>query len=171
MKNIKNANIMIGVLSSIIVISIGVIVYLVFFYNKQIPDYPNGVNDDNIVKTDSDKNKMDKSEGGGAVSLSYSKNVTIDMITNKASINFKNPSKSTQSLELQLLLQQDDEEILVAKTDRIPPGYSIYEMDIFDKDSIQSGKYNGKFIVSYYDEETEEKAIVDTEIPVDITIQ
>ena len=167
----NKSNKLIFLLSTLVVLCISTIIYLVFFDKKEVADYPEGIIDENVIKVEDNSEKMDKSSGGGAVSLVYSKEVNVDLNSKKVSINFKNPSKSTQSIVLELLVKQGEEDIVLAKTDRIPPGYSIKEMKLNSTVTMEKGKYAGFYNVMYYDEKTEEKAIVNTNIPVEIDVK
>lgn len=155
----------------IILICVGIIVYLLFFKEPKQADYAPGKEDENIVLLPNSGDKMDKSEGGGAVSLSYSNKVNIDLKSGQVKINFKNPSRSTQRMVLQVLIKQNDNEVMVAESNRIPPSYAIYELRLKENITLSKGEYEGKFNVMYYDEETEEKAIVNTNIPIKINVK
>lgn len=170
-KEDKRKNKVILFLILIILMCVGIIIYLIFGYKGRVKDYPKGKNDKNIVKSEDDKDKMPKSNGGGSVSLSYSKNVKVNLKTKKVELNFKNPTKSTQSLVLEISIENNGENKVLVKTDRIPSGYAIYEIDLNEDIKLNKGKYKGNFNISYYDEDTEEKAIVTTNIPIDITVE
>lgn len=155
----------------IILACVGIIVYLLFFKEQKISDYAPGKNDENIVLLPNSGEKLEAKDGGGAVSLSYSNKVSIDLKSGQVSVNFKNPSRSTQSMILQVIIKQNDKEVVVAESNRIPPSYAIYELNLKENITLSKGEYEGKFNVMYYDEETEEKAIVNTNIPIKITVK
>lgn len=155
----------------VILICIGIIVYLLFFKDPKTTDYAIGKEDENIVLLPNSGDKMEKSEGGGAVSLSYSNKVDIDLKSGQVSVNFKNPSRSTQSMVLQVIIKQNESDVVIAESNRIPPSYAIYELDLKENISLSKGEYDGMFNIMYYDEETDEKAIVNTNIPIKITVK
>lgn len=155
----------------IILICVVIIVYLLFFKEPKQVDYAPGKEDKNIVLLPNSGDKMEAQKGGGAVSLSYSNKVDIDLKSGQVSVNFKNPSRSTQSMVLQVIINQKDTEVVVAESNRIPPSYAIYELNLKENITLSKGEYDGKFNVMYYDEETDEKAIVNTNIPVKITVK
>ena len=159
------------ILLLIILVCVGIIVYLVFFKDPKYLEYAPGKEDKNIVLIPNSGNKMDKSEGGGAVSLSYSNKVNIDLKSGQVSVNFKNPSRSTQSMVLQVIIKQNESDIVIAESNRIPPSYAIYELDLKENISLSKGEYEGMFNIIYYDEETDEKAIVNTNIPIKINVK
>jgi len=155
----------------IILVCVGIIVYLLFFKQPKQVDYAPGKEDENIVLLPNSGDKMEAKEGGGAVSLSYSNKVDIDLKTGQVSINFKNPSRSTQSMVLQVIIKQNDKDVVVAESNRIPPSYALYELDLKENITLSKGEYDGMFNVMYYDEETDEKAIVNTNIPIKINVK
>lgn len=155
----------------IILACIGIIVYLLFFKQPKLADYAPGKEDENIVLLPNSGDKMEAKEGGGAVSLSYSNKVSVDLKSGQVLVNFKNPSRSTQSMVLQVIIKQNDTEVVVAESNRIPPSYAIYELNLKENITLSKGEYDGKFNVMYYDEETDEKAIVNTNIPIKINVK
>lgn len=136
-----------------------------------IPDYAPGVLDPNAVPMPDDGKKLEASEGGGAVSLSYSDKVAVDLKKKKVEFYFQNPSKSTQDIVLQVIVKQGDKEVVIAQSERISAGYAIYNLDLKKDAKLASGGYKGKFNVIFYDEETKEKAVVNTNIPITIAVE
>lgn len=159
------------ILSSAVILCVGIIIYLIFFKDILNSDYNKISKDKNIVLVDDSKDKLDKEQGGGAVSLSYKKEVNIDLKTKKINMYFKNPARSTQSLLINIVVTKDGEDVIIGNTGGIPSGYAISSIYLNENVDIKSGTYEGKFVVNYYDEETEEKAVVDTTIPISITVK
>lgn len=110
--------------------------------------------------------KLDQPEGGGAVSITYSKDVVIDLSDKKVSLLFGNPSRSNQVMVLQIVIQDE----VVVQSDTLEPGYQVKQLDL-KYDLLKPGTYKGKFNVLYYDADTGKKAVVNTEIPIDIEVQ
>ena len=134
------------------------------------PDYA-PVNEEKYAEDigdDGDK-KLDQAEGGGAVSLSYSTNVDISLDKKLATLFFANPSKSNQDMVLQIVVH----DVVVAQSDTISPCKQIGKMDLLSSGArkLQAGGYDGKFVVLYYQPDTHEKTIVNTDIPVKITVK
>ena len=156
-----------------IIIILVIFIIIMFFVNKKTltPDYAPGVIDVNAIKTPDNEKKLDKSDGGGSVSLSYSNVVSIDLSTKEIKMYFKNPTKSTQSMIIQVMLKNNDDYLVIGQTNRIPSGYSVYKTQLLDVVKLEKGGYDGMFNVLYYDEETEEKAIVNTNIPITIDVK
>ena len=169
-KENKKTNWIYMILILLIMICIGIIVFLLI-KNKStlMPDFAPGTVDINAIKEEDNSTKMDATAGGGAVSLSYSNVVAINTKTNDIKMYFKNPSKSRESIVLQIIVKQNDEEYVIAKSDLLPPGYTLYNMKMNSREKIPVGGYNGIFRITYYNENTGEKQIVNTEI--DVTIE
>lgn len=167
----ERKNKLVVLLLLIILACLGIIVYLIFFKDPKYLDYAPGKEDKNIVLLPNTGEKMEKSEGGGAVSLSYSNKVDIDLKNGQVLVNFKNPSRSTQSMVLQVIIKQNESDVVIAESNRIPPSYAIYEIDLNENIILSKGEYEGMFNIMYYDEETDEKAIVNTNIPIKITVK
>lgn len=170
-KNKKKINWIYLVLITLIIVCIGVI-FVLLNKNEQAltPDYAPGTIDTNAIKEKDDGDKMTAVDGGGAVSLSYSNIVAIDSNKKEVKMYFKNPSKSLESIVLELIVNQNDKEYVIAKSDLLPPGYALYNMDLDTKLQLPKGGYKGKFRLTYYNEETGVKQIVNTEIEVSIEV-
>lgn len=138
----------------------------------QAPDFAPQTVDDNADKMeDEDGDKMETQEGGGAISLTYSTQVEVDLEDGQAHILFQNPTRSTQDVVLQLVVGEGDQETLVAQSQLIPAGYSLDNLELEEPVLLTQGGYEGEFRVLCYDPDSGEKAVVNTVIPVDITVQ
>lgn len=106
---------------------------------------------------------------GGAVSLTYTTQVTISLAEGQASLYFANPSRSNQDIVLQIVVQ----DVVLAQSGTISPGKQVTTLDLLEgaADQLSAGGYNGEFVVLYYQPDTHEKTIVNTQIPVNITVQ
>ncbi len=136
-----------------------------------IPDYAPGTIDNNAIKEEeSDENKT-VSNTGGSVSLRFSDIVTVNKKEKKAKLFFKNPGSSTENIILYLIIRQNDKEIVLGSSDLIPAGYAIYEMKLDDLSSIPVGGYDGVLKSIYYNEKTNAREIIDSEINVKIEVQ
>lgn len=111
--------------------------------------------------------KLEQPEGGGAVSLSYSMDVSIDLSEKEVTLMFANPAESNQDMVLQIVIQETE----VAQSGRLVPGKQVTKLTLSDDAKLQAGTYEGKFVASYYQQDSGEKAILNTEIPVTITVQ
>lgn len=138
----------------------------------QAPDFaPQSVDDNAHKMEDENTDKLETQEGGGAISLTYSTQVEVDLEDGQAHILFQNPTRSTQDVVLQLVVGEDDQETLVAQSQLIPAGYALDSLELEEPVLLTQGGYEGEFRVLSYDPESGEKAVVNTVIPVDITVQ
>lgn len=112
--------------------------------------------------------KMESEEGGGSVSLDYYDQVIVDLSDESALLRFANPGRSNQNMVLQILVKDE----VIVKSGLIEPGHQVTTLDLADgaAPKLSAGEYEGKFGILYYQPESGEKAIVDTEIPVYITV-
>ena len=136
------------------------------------PDYPPLETDENLKPIpEDDTTKIEHEEGGGAAAFDLSNKLTIDLSDKKASLRFANPGRSTKNMVLWLMIK----DTLIAQSGQIPPGYSIDTLDLVKdaEKSLKEGVYEKdcKFIVYLYEPETNERAIVNADFPVTITVK
>ena len=112
----------------------------------------------------------DNGESDVDVSLKYVGYVTLLNDEKLVTLNFTNPSKSKKSLSLEIVADIDGEDITLAKTDRIHPGYKIDSVKSDLDREIPKGNYKGKFIIHFYNERGEEE-IVNSEIKINVYVK
>lgn len=165
-------NLLIPILLIITVIAICVTVWALFFRDSGpalAPDYAPQEEEQNAETIPNDTGeKMENPEGGGSVSLTYSREVSIDLSNETATLLFANPGKSNQDMVLQIVIQ----DTVIVQSGTLKPGNQVTTLDLLDgaAKKLSAGTYEGNFNVLYYNPETGEKAIVNTEIPVTITV-
>lgn len=133
------------------------------------PDYaPKDVESNAEPMGDEGDEKMSQPEGGGAVSLTYSKDVSINLSDKTCSLLFGNPTRSNQDMVVQIIIQDE----VIVESGRLEPGNQVTKLDLTDEAAakLSAGGYEGKISVLYYQQDTGEKAIVNTEIPVTIEV-
>ena len=59
---------------------------------------------------------------------------------------------------------------MIAQSKLIPAGYKLSQMELDDDVELKVGKYEGNLNVLYYDSESRKKEVVDTKIPVTLTV-
>ena len=120
------------------------------------------------IEGDSSDDKLEAPEGGGAVSLTYSKEVDIDLAAKKASLVFCNPAKSNQDAVLQLVIQ----DTVILQSGSLTPGTKVTALDLSEgaEKKLTTGVYDGKFVVSFYDQASGRWAKLNAEIPVTVTV-
>ena len=118
----------------------------------------------NAIPTEEEE-KMDQPEGGGSVFITYSDQVTISLAGQEVGLFFSNPSRSNQSMVLEIIIR----DVTVAQSGALPPGYLVETLPLLGTAKLSAGTYEGKFHVLFYNS-AGGKAILDTEIPVTITV-
>lgn len=104
------------------------------------------------------------------VSLKYAGYVTLLSDENLITLNFANPSKSKKSLDLEIVANINGEDIVLARTDKIRPGYKIDSVKYTLDKEIPQGNYKGKFIV-HFDNEQDKEEIVNSEIAINVYVK
>ena len=145
----------------LLLICICVTVWAIFFRKKTPvppPDY---------AQIETERN-AEPIGGGSSVALTYSKEVSISLSDKKASLMVANPGKSTQDMVIQLVINDK----VIIQSGRVLPGNRVTKLDLSDgtEKSLSAGKYEGRMIISFYDCQNGEKAMLDTEIPVNVTV-
>lgn len=158
----------------VMILCIGVTVWALFFRNGGAepitPDYPPQGTEENQKPLEGDEgDKLESPEGGGAINVTYSTSVTVDLSDGTVTLLYANPQASNQNVAI--LIQIDD--LIIAKSDQITPGYGVdtLPLDEYAKERLQAGGYDGEIVIRAYDPETGEKAMVDTKGEVTITVQ
>lgn len=170
-KNQETLKVLIIILVLITAAAVGTTIWALFFRNRVpevSPDYAPQQVEANAERIDDDDTlKLEQSDGGGAVSLTYSNKVTLTLSSKEAALMFQNPAKSNQDMKLELEIDGK----VIAASGKLEPGYKISTLSDVDTDKLSEGTYEGKFVVSYYDTASGEKAILNTEIPIVITVK
>ena len=177
-KKLNKTTIIIAVLALITVAALSVTMWALFFRepsagddNKVIlnPDYAPQKQEQNAETIPNDTgDKMAPPEGGGAVSLTYSNEVKIDISDKAAGLYFANPGKSNQDMVLQVVIQ----DTVILQSGTLKPGHQVKLLNLLEgaEKMLQPGGYEGKFVVLYYDPISGEKSMVNTEIPITINV-
>lgn len=153
-------------------ISIAVSVYFAFFYKPKdslIPDYAEIEEDSNLTEIpDDNNNKLEKKEGGGASSVIYKTEMTLSLDEGIIHLFYQNPSKSNESVVLQLSIQEH----IIAKSGLIPPGNELNELAFSNTGTeLQPGVYDAVLVVNFYNTETNEKAIVNSTMATKLIVE
>ena len=156
----------------ITLLAVCVAVWALFFRGPDVtltPDYAPEQTEQNQRPIEGDESKpTNPSESGGSVSLTYADTAVVDLSDETASMYFANPGKSDKDMVLQIVIRDE----VIVQSGRLTPGYEVTILDLLDgaAEKLSPGGYNGKFTVIYYDTETGEKEVVNTEIPITITV-
>ena len=171
-KNENKQNKLILLLLLITLIAVGVTVWALFFRDSGptlAPDYAPQEMEQHAETIPNDSgDKLDKPEGGGSVSLTYSNKVTVDLSDKMAALYFANPGKSNQDMVLQIAIQ----DTVILQSGTLKPGNQVKLLDLLEgaEEMLSPGGYEGKFVVLYYDPDSGEKAMVNTEIPITVNV-
>ena len=173
-KKMNKTTIVAAVLALITVVAVCITVWALFFRDsggQQVltPDYAPQKQEQNAETIPDDTgDKMAPPEGGGAVSLTYSNEVKIDISDKAAAVYFANPGKSNQDMVLQIVIQ----DTVILQSGTLSPGHQVKLLNLLEgaEEMLQPGGYEGKFIVLYYDQTSGEKSMVNTEIPITINV-
>ena len=126
------------------------------------------VADEHLTPTDDgDDEKMPQAEGGGAVNITYSNEVTISLADAAAAVQITNPTRSNQSMLIQLMIQ----DVKVGQSGTIPPGNQLAVIPLDENITLEPGTYEGMFHLLFFDTETNEQANLNTNIPIQITVK
>ena len=156
----------------ITIAAVGLSVWAIWFRDGDAilaPDYaPQQVEENAEPIGDDGEEKLSQPEGGGAVGLTYAKEVDISLSDKKATLLFANPTKSNQDMVLQLVI----DDVVILQSGRLEPGNRVSALNLLDgaEKKLAAGGYDGKIVVLYYDRTSGEKAMVNTEIPVTVTV-
>lgn len=170
----KKSLIVILFLLLLIVALAAVCVWAIFFRGPSDsdilpPDYAPMDTDSNATDIEGDTtDKLDAPEGGGAVGLTYSDTVTVDLSDKTVTLMFQNPGRSLNNMVLQIVVQ----DTLLAQSDLLVPGKQILKMPLKEEaaSKLKAGGYNGKFVVSIYNPETGEKNMIDAEVEITVNV-
>lgn len=158
------------ILSCITVAAVAITIWALFFRAADVvlsPDYaPQALESYAEPLGDEGDEKLEQEEGGGAVSLSYATAVSISLTSNTASLYFANPTKSNQDVLIQIVIQ----DTVILQSGLLVPGNKVQTLDLLSGIQLEEGVYEGKFNILYYQQNSGEKAILNTEIPIEITV-
>lgn len=156
----------------ITVAAVATTVWALFFRQTEgvlMPDYAPVETEVHAQPIPDDRPQQNQAQPGtGSVSLTYSNQVTVSLGNKTASLLFANPGNSNQDMVLQLLIQ----DTLIFQSGRLTPGNQMktLELEPDAEKRLTPGGYEGCFMVYYYDTVSAEKAIVNTQIPVSVTV-
>ncbi len=137
------------------------------------PDYEHVKPDHNAqtIPGETTGASTDAPQGGGSMSLVYSDQVIVYLDSGKVGLHYQNPSSSSHSIVVQIIIPRGDEQYLVAESGGINPGYMLTEMTLNENIQLSEGVYKGIMKLWFFDPETGDRAVVDTNIPVEITVK
>lgn len=137
------------------------------------PDYEHVKPDDNAqtIPGETTGESEDVPQGGGSMNLVYSDQVVVDLTSKKLGLYYQNPSSSSHSIVVQIIIERGENQYLVAESGGINPGYMLTELPLSESVQLTSGVYKGIMKLWFFDPDTGDRALVDTNIPVNITVK
>lgn len=172
-RSTRKNKLLIALLSLITLAAVSVTVWALFFRAPAVtlaPDYMPPEAEDNAEDIPGDSGDQAESEvGGGSVSLSYSDQVSIELQNETAFLYFANPGRSNQNMVIQIVVQDQ----VIVQSGTLKPGKQVMKLDLLAgaAKKLSPGGYHGKFVILYYDPATGEKAMLSTDIPIQITVK
>ena len=169
----KKTTVMMIILLFITAGALATAAWALFFRQSQAPlplDYAPVAVESNAEKIPNDNAELTESDdGGGFVSLLYSDEMTVDLAQKCVFLQFGNPGSSNQDAVLQILLEDQ----VIVQSGRLTPGKQVTKLDISNEviAILSSGIYNGELQIAYYDHQNAEKAMINTVLPVLITVE
>ena len=128
------------------------------------------------IASDSNQIRIPEEEGqkagssGNSISFRFNETLHIDAETGNVYIDFKNPSYAKNNIVV--TLEAKDDRSVMARTGAISPGYGVDYLRLNDNgyEKINSGAREGVITLKAYSVENNDKAMIDTELPVHIVI-
>ena len=159
-----------GLLMLLLLLALSVGIWAAFFREPEIlePDFALLEVDPNAEEMEGDGGEASSSAGGGSVVLNYTYDVAVNLTSRRVDLYFGLPGRSNRDAVLQLVV----DDTLLAQSGRLPPGYQVSRMTLNSDAArrLKEGVYNGELRILYYNDETGERAILDTKIEVTITV-
>ena len=133
-----------------VVVAAGVLVLWKITENKPLlPDRAPVDVEENAVINNEAEQKIDTPPGGGGASLSYAKEITIDLAAGLATLYFENPGKSPHDAAIFIVVQ----DTVILQSNLLPPGSLLTSLPIPEKGvPLERGSYDAKILVQFYDE-------------------
>ena len=140
-----------------VVVAAGVLVLWKITENKPLlPDRAPVDVEENAVINNEAEQKIDTPPGGGGASLSYAKEITIDLAAGLATLYFENPGKSPHDAAIFIVVQ----DTVILQSNLLPPGSLLTSLPIPEKGvPLERGSYDAKILVQFYDEEGSRLAV------------
>lgn len=174
MEKQNGSKIIIAVLSAAVAVLLCVAGWALFLRpTPKLTDYEPSELEPNALSYESGAEGSKASAGsGGFASIEYTKDVRVNRKTGTAQLYYANPSNSVNSVAIQLILVDGEgREAILGQSGLLMPGTKLEELQLDDV-GCRPGLYSGKYILTFYDPETSDKAILNTVIDgLNVTVQ
>lgn len=123
------------------------------------------------IVADDDEDEPTESTGQRTISFRFNQTIHIDPSTGHAYLDFTNPSKSTNKIVVRLEDKSDGG--MMAESGAILPGNSLNYLTLTNDgiDRINAGTREGTIVLQAYSMTDDSKAMVDSRLPVDLSIE
>ena len=131
------------------------------------------VSDPNHQKITDDPTFSQKYEGSvHSISFGLNHKVLVDLSDNNCSIDFKNPEGDFK-IKLELKMNINGEEKIIATSGAVEPGYKLEELYLSEYAclNLKEGQYEAWICMTPYGQKDNDKAMVETELPVDLVVR
>ena len=151
---------LISLISLLIIIMLG----LIFCFGDNLLN-PKPVIDPNISDMENDhSDKIESEQGGGSVSIAYTKEALLKLADNEIEMYLGNPNASNHQIVAELYIENGNQDSCIAKSGLINPGSELKLMTFNQSLSLSSGSYLGYYVLKFYNPETGELALVESYI-------
>lgn len=116
---------------------------------------------------DEQENINESEDGQSSAIVICAQNITVHTKTENIDLFYQNPHNSQSTVILELYA----EDSLIASSEEIPSGYELDKMNLSCNLEAEEGNYEGKLKTIFVDELTHEKADIDSEVDVLISIK
>lgn len=125
--------------------------------------------DQTTIEDSGDGDDAGQTDGDGGVELNYSKDVSISISDEKATLYFGNGSNSAVDIVLQIVIQDR----VFAQSNKLAPGDQVEKLKLVEGMAklLNKGNYEGAMVLTFYDPNTNEAAAMSTTIPVTIVVK
>ena len=167
----KHTKFLTGCLAAITLISVSLCAF-VLISNRRVkpimPDYMPVEQDEFVftIPNEPQEVPIDVPENGGGAIIICDTEITAHLQTGEIDMFYQNPANSPSAVVLQLVVADE----IVAQSGSIYPGYQLQDMHLLDTARLQEGGYYGVVRIAYYDPISSEKALIDTDIEVSVTV-
>ncbi len=170
----KDKKILVAIAAALLVVLIVLVLLLLLRSCDEpepiLPDYApqETEKEQESIPGDTDE-KLDAPEGGGAVNITFTTKLDVDLSDGRVYFTYANPNRSTQDVMVAVVIG----DLKIAESALINPGNQITSLPL-DPDAakrLQVGGYDAELIVYFYDTETGEKAMVDAKPLVTINVR
>ena len=164
-------NIIVSVLCILLLLSISVTLWAIFLRGRPeplSPDYYPQETEPNQRPIGSDGDKLESPDGGGAINVTYSTQILVDLSDAAVTLMYANPVASNQNVAIYIEIG----ELIITRSDLILPGYAVelLELDKYAAQRLVAGVYNAEIVIKAYDTQSGEKAMVDARGTVVVTV-